>query len=56
MMMIAPKVATESNNDQKTQSNVDLSLWKWQTADATKGYNGIELTGYTGAVSDTATI
>lgn len=49
-------VATESNNDQKTQSNVDLSLWKWQTADATKGYNGIELTGYTGAVGDTATI
>ena len=46
-------VPTES---QKTQSNVDLSLWKWQTADSTKGYNGIKLTGYTGAVDANATI
>ncbi|WP_191989978.1 mucin-binding protein [Limosilactobacillus reuteri] len=49
-------VPTESNNDQKPQSNVDLSLWKWQTADSTKGYNGIKLTGYTGAVDENATI
>ena len=47
---------TESSNNQKPQSNVDLSLWKWQTADSTKGYNGIKLTGYTGDVDDTATI
>lgn len=48
----------QSNNKPKpkTQSNVDLSLWKWQTADSTKGYNGIKLTGYTGDVDDTATI
>lgn len=54
---VTPAVtAAESNNDQKTQSNVDLSLWKWRTADSTKGYDGIELTDYTGAVGDTATI
>ena len=47
---------TESSNNQKPQSNVDLSLWKWQTADSTKGYNGIKLTGYTGDVDETATI
>ena len=47
---------TESSNNQKPQSNVDLSLWKWQTADSTKGYNGIKLTGYTGAVDENATI
>ena len=46
----------QPNNAQNKQSNVDLSLWKWQTADSTKGYNGIKLTGYTGAVDDTATI
>ena len=49
-------LSTESSNNQKPQRNVDLSLWKWQTADSTKGYNGIKLTGYTGAVNDTATI
>ena len=46
----------QPNNAQNKQSNVDLSLWKWQTADSTKGYNGIKLTGYTGDVDDTATI
>ena len=46
----------QPSNAQNKQSNVDLSLWKWQTADSTKGYNGIKLTGYTGAVDDTATI
>ena len=47
---------SEIKNEQKPQSNVDLSLWKWQTADSTKGYNGIKLTGYTGAVDENATI
>ena len=46
----------QPSNAQNKQSNVDLSLWKWQTADSTKGYNGIKLTGYTGAVDETATI
>ena len=51
-----PVEPNNSKNEQKTQSNVDLSLWKWQTADSTKGYNGIKLTGYTGAVDENATI
>ncbi|ROV61659.1 BspA family leucine-rich repeat surface protein, partial [Limosilactobacillus reuteri] len=46
----------QPNNAQNKQSNVDLSLWKWQTADSTKGYNGIKLTGYTGDVDENATI
>ncbi|WP_143456289.1 BspA family leucine-rich repeat surface protein, partial [Limosilactobacillus reuteri] len=46
----------QPSNAQNKQSNVDLSLWKWQTADSTKGYNGIKLTGYTGDVDETATI
>ena len=50
------ELVTVPTESQKTQSNVDLSLWKWQTADSTKGYNGIKLTGYTGAVDENATI